>query len=156
MEVYFGGAFQGKLEYVLEKKGCLKVADGAGCSLKDIKEAQVLNHLHLYIKRLTYKEDAAYNTTVDDTITTDDTITDDTTAKTMPAAEIINDIYEANPDIILICDEVGGGIVPLKKEDRIYRETVGRALCCAVKKSDRVERVMCGIGQCLKCDGSNK
>ncbi len=150
MEVYFGGAFQGKLEYVLEKKGCLKVADGAGCSLKDIKEAQVLNHLHLYIKRLTYKEGAAYNTTVDDTITTD------TTAKTMPAAEIINDIYEANPDIILICDEVGGGIVPLKKEDRIYRETVGRALCCAVKKSDRVERVMCGIGQCLKCDGSNK
>lgn len=156
MEVYFGGAFQGKLEYVLEKKGCLKVADGAGCSLKDIKEAQVLNHLHLYIKRLTYKEDAAYNTTVDDTITTDDTITADTTAKTIPAAEIINDIYEANPDIILICDEVGGGIVPLKKEDRIYREAVGRALCCAVKKSDRVERVMCGIGQCLKCDGSNK
>jgi adenosylcobinamide kinase/adenosylcobinamide-phosphate guanylyltransferase len=156
MEVYFGGAFQGKLEYVLEKKGCLKVADGAGCSLKDIKEAQVLNHLHLYIKRLTYKEGAAYNTTVDDTITTDDTITADTTAKTMPAAEIINDIYEANPDIILICDEVGGGIVPLKKEDRIYREAVGRALCCAVKKSDRVERVMCGIGQCLKCDGSNK
>lgn len=156
MEVYFGGAFQGKLEYVLEKKGCLKVADGAGCSLKDIKDAQVLNHLHLYIKRLTYKEGAAYNTTVDDTITADDTITVDTTAKTMPAAEIINDIYEANPDIILICDEVGGGIVPLKKEDRIYRETVGRALCCAVKKSDRVERVMCGIGQCLKCDGSNK
>lgn len=156
MEVYFGGAFQGKLEYVLEKKGCLKVADGAGCSLKDIKEAQVLNHLHLYIKMLTYKEGAAYNTTVDDTITTDDTITADTTAKTMSAAEIINDIYEANPDIILICDEVGGGIVPLKKEDRIYRETVGRALCCAVKKSDRVERVMCGIGQCLKCDGSNK
>ena len=150
MEVYFGGAFQGKLEYVLEKKGCLKVADGAGCSLKDIKEAQVLNHLHLYIKRLINKEGAAYNTTVDYTITTD------TTAKTMPAAEIINDIYEANPDIILICDEVGGGIVPLKKEDRIYRETVGRALCCAVKKSDRVERVMCGIGQCLKCDGSNK
>ncbi len=156
MEVYFGGAFQGKLEYVLEKKGCLKVADGAGCSLKDIKEAQVLNHLHLYIKRLTYKEGAAYNTTVDDTITANDTITADTTAKIMSAAEIINDIYEANPDIILICDEVGGGIVPLKKEDRIYREAVGRALCCAVKKSDRVERVMCGIGQCLKCDGSNK
>ena len=150
MEVYFGGAFQGKLEYVLEKKGCLKVADGADCSLKDIKEAQVLNHLHLYIKRLINKEGAAYNTTVDDTITTD------TTAKTMSADEIINDIYEANRDIILICDEVGGGIVPLKKEDRIYREAVGRALCCAVKKSDRVERVMCGIGQCLKCDGSNK
>lgn len=155
MEVYFGGAFQGKLEYVLEKKGCLKVADGACCSLKDIKEAQVLNHLHLYIKRLMNKEGAAYNTTVYDTIM-DDAIADDTIAEITPVAEIINDIYEANPDIILICDEVGGGIVPLKKEDRIYREAVGRALCCAVKKSDRVERVMCGIGQCLKCDGSNK
>ena len=149
MEVYFGGAFQGKLEYVLEKKGCLKVADGICCSLKDIKEAQVLNHLHLYIKRLMNKEGAAYNTTVYDTIM-DDAIADDTIAEITPAAEIINDIYEANPDIILICDEVGGGIVPLKKEDRIYREAVGRALCCAVKKSDRVERVMCGIGQCLK------
>ncbi len=39
MEVYFGGAFQGKLEYVLEKKGCLKVADGAGCSLKGYKRS---------------------------------------------------------------------------------------------------------------------
>ena len=126
----------------------------------------MLNHLHLYIKRLIYKEGDAYNTAVDDIITADDTITvdttaddtitADTTANIMPAAEIINDIYEANPDIILICDEVGGGIVPLKKEDRIYREAVGRALCCAVKKSDRVERVMCGIGQCLKCEGSNK
>ena len=150
MEVYFGGAFQGKLEYVLEKKGCLKVVDGAGCSLKDIKEAQVLNHLHLYIKRLTYKEGAAYNTTVDDTITADDAITVDTTAKTMPAVEIINDIYEANPDIILICDEVGGGIVPLKKEDRIYREAVGRVCTSLAAKSSRVVRVICGIGTVIK------
>ena len=31
MEVYFGGAFQGKLDYVLKKKGNLKVADGRDC-----------------------------------------------------------------------------------------------------------------------------
>ena len=48
--------------------------------------------------------------------------------------------------------EIGSGIVPLEKEDRIYRETVGRMLCRAVKKADRVERIACGIGQCLKGD----
>ena len=53
------------------------------------------------------------------------------------------------PDI-LICDEVGSGIVPLERKDRIYREAVGRVLCAAVAKSDRVERILCGIGQCLK------
>lgn len=141
MEVYFGGAFQGKLDYVLEKKGRLKVVDGACCSLKDISGAQVLNHLHLYIKSFILKDmdidkelnkDISRNTSID------------------AVEAIISDIYAANPDIILICDEVGGGIVPLKKEDRVYREAVGRALCCAVKKSDRVERIMCGIGQCLK------
>lgn len=31
MEVYFGGAFQGKLDYVLKKKGNLRVADGKDC-----------------------------------------------------------------------------------------------------------------------------
>ena len=36
------------------------------------------------------------------------------------------------------------------KEDRIYREAVGRVLCSAVKKAVHVERVICGIGQCLK------
>ena len=63
---------------------------------------------------------------------------------------LIDSLYDINPEIIIICDEVGSGIVPLEKEDRIYREAVGRVLCSAVKKAVHVERVTCGIGQCLK------
>ena len=51
MEVYFGGAFQGKLDYVLKKKGNLKVADGRDCDEKQLQSADVVNHLHLLIQR---------------------------------------------------------------------------------------------------------
>ena len=113
MEVYFGGAFQGKLDYVLKKKGNLKVADGRDCDEKRLQSADVVNHLHLLIQRRI----AAGEST--------DTL--------------IDELYE-----------VGSGIVPLERKDRIYREAVGRVLCAAVAKSDRVERILCGIGQCLK------
>ena len=51
MEVYFGGAFQGKLDYVLKKKGNLRVADGRDCDKKRLQSADVVNHLHLLIQR---------------------------------------------------------------------------------------------------------
>ena len=153
MELYFGGSYQGKLDYVCGRKNivkelcgnaedtmsniyseddkCIKnkicnnnIADGAYCSIEDIKNACILNHFHLLIKRL-LKDGKCTDT-------------------------LIDTIYAGNPSIIIICDEIGSGIVPLEKEDRIYRETVGRMLCRAVKKADRVERIACGIGQCLK------
>lgn len=54
------------------------------------------------------------------------------------------------PDIILVCDEVGGGIVPIEKAERDYRECVGRVLCELAKDADTVERIHCGIGQTIK------
>ena len=53
-------------------------------------------------------------------------------------------------DIILIMDEVGLGIVPLQREDRDYRELVGRAGCFLAKRASKVERVLCGVGQIIK------
>ena len=81
MEVYFGGAFQGKLDYVLKKKGNLKVADGRDCDEKRLQSADVVNHLHLLIQRRI----AAGEST--------DTL--------------IDELYAVNPQMILICDEVG-------------------------------------------------
>ena len=121
MEVYFGGAYQGKLDYVCSKKNMSVVAD---CNIEDLENAEILNHMHLLIKRYV-KEGKSTDT-------------------------LIDSLYDINPEIIIICDEVGSGIVPLEKEDRIYREAVGRVLCSAVKKAVHVERVTCGIGQCLK------
>ena len=62
----------------------------------------------------------------------------------------LEQVIEKNPDVILICDEVGYGIVPLKKEDREYREVVGRTICMAAQKANHMERIIGGIGMVLK------
>ena len=59
-------------------------------------------------------------------------------------------VLEANPDIILICREVGCGVVPLDKTQRDWRERVGRTCCDLAEKADTVVRVFCGIGQVIK------
>ena len=54
---------------------------------------------------------------------------------------------EKHPDTVIICDEVGSGIVPLDSFEREYRERLGRLLCEIAAKAERVERIVCGIGQ---------
>ena len=59
-------------------------------------------------------------------------------------------ILRRNPDIILICRELGCGVVPLDKGQRDWRERVGRVCCELAQRADTVVRVFCGIGQVLK------
>jgi adenosyl cobinamide kinase/adenosyl cobinamide phosphate guanylyltransferase len=53
-------------------------------------------------------------------------------------------------DCIIISDEVGSGIVPNDPFEREYRERVGRILIKLAARAERVERVICGIGQRIK------
>ncbi len=62
----------------------------------------------------------------------------------------VNALVSANPDIIIICDEIGGGVVPIDPFEREWRERVGRICCELAKKAERVERVLCGIAMRLK------
>lgn len=55
-----------------------------------------------------------------------------------------------NPDAVVVCDEIGLGIVPLYRFEREWREETGRALCILAAGAERVIRVFCGIGQVLK------
>ena len=55
-----------------------------------------------------------------------------------------------HPDCIIISDEIGNGIVPMEHEEREYRELTGRLLCELANKADRVERIVCGIGERIK------
>ena len=55
-----------------------------------------------------------------------------------------------HPDCIIISDEIGNGIVPMEHEEREYREMTGRLLCELANKADRVERIVCGIGERIK------
>lgn len=66
-----------------------------------------------------------------------------------PEPEILKFI-EKNPDGIIICDEIGNGIVPLDPFEREYRERCGRILIQLAKEAEEVVRVICGIGQRIK------
>lgn len=57
---------------------------------------------------------------------------------------------EAHPQAVIICDEVGSGVVPIDPGDRAWRETVGRTCCALAKKADAVYRVTCGLGVRIK------
>ena len=59
-----------------------------------------------------------------------------------------------NPNAIILCDEIGMGIVPMDRDERCWREAVGRACCALSKKADEVVRVVCGLPVYLK--GQNR
>ena len=57
---------------------------------------------------------------------------------------------ERHPDAVVVANEVGAGVVPMNREDRAFREEVGRALCVIAQKAESVTRCVCGIGVRIK------
>lgn len=57
---------------------------------------------------------------------------------------------EKHPDAVIVANEVGAGVVPMNREDRAFREAVGRALCVIAQKAESVTRFVCGIGVRIK------
>ena len=54
------------------------------------------------------------------------------------------------PDCVIIMDEVGCGIVPMEKSDRVWRENVGRCGCIIASHASCVVRMVCGIPTVIK------
>ena len=59
-------------------------------------------------------------------------------------------IKEKLKDKIIICDDISSGIVPLKKEERLWREDTGRCLQILSKEANIIYRVFCGIPTLIK------
>ena len=140
MELYIGGFAQGKLEYVKcrynenqkTEKLFVKVIDCADSHYKKMLletecDVLILNHLHLWVRGLL------------------DEVMEEEKIQTTILSWI-----KSNPDAIVICDELGNGIVPIKKQERIWREQTGRLMIELAKQAERVERILCGLGQRLK------
>lgn len=51
---------------------------------------------------------------------------------------------------VVVCDEVGCGIVPLNADDRAWRERVGRLCCDLAARADTVVRMVCDVPQVIK------
>lgn len=137
MELYIGGYAQGKLDYVKNKyegqKWCILDGQKAGVDLaaevetvidKKNRESVLFYHFHLWVKRLLAEGENPEQRT--------------------------KDFLKKYPDCIILADEVGNGIVPIEVQEREYRERLGRILISLAAKAERVERVICGMGQRLK------
>lgn len=63
---------------------------------------------------------------------------------------VLNDMIKISNNAVIICDEVGCGIVPLDRAERLYRDVTGRVCCDIAARADSVFRVHCGIGVKIK------
>lgn len=54
------------------------------------------------------------------------------------------------PDVTVICTEVGCGIVPMEREEREYRELVGRCCIVLAQQAEEVYRLHAGLAVRLK------
>lgn len=68
----------------------------------------------------------------------------------------LDELLAANPDVIILCNEVGCGVVPIDPAERAWRESVGRLCCRLAERAERVERIFCGLGMVLKGEGTWK
>ena len=66
----------------------------------------------------------------------------------------MDELLDVNPNLVLVFDEVGCGVVPVDREERLWRETVGRMTCRLARRADHVERVLCGLPMTLKGEGA--
>lgn len=124
MKLIVGGFGQGMLEAALQSYGGGPVADGAICSLQDACGAHAVDNLHLFIRR---ELEAG-----------------------RPPSDAVGQILAQNPDVILICQEIGCGVVPTDAFDRDWREQTGRICCMIAARAQGVVRVFCGIPTVIK------
>ena len=127
MKLVIGGTAQGKLEYVLLKYDLQKNMVWDGVLPNDIERKEkfvIINHFHQWVKSRMVSGGC-------------------------PEDEIMS-FLDCNEDSIIICDEIGNGIVPIDSFEREYRERMGRILVQLAKRAEEVERIICGIGQKIK------
>lgn len=125
MIMVFGGAYQGKLEYVYTNYG--KTRSVFQCSETDVTidfSKEIINAFHLFILACIKNE--------------------------IDAKEFIMENMERLKDRIVICDDITGGVVPIEREVRRWRESAGRSMALLAKNSDEIIRVFCGIGVRVK------
>ena len=125
MKMIIGGAYQGQLAWA--KEHFLEISDeewinGKDCEAIDIFTCRGICNFHEYIRNI----DASKR------------------------GELASKLIARNPEIILVSDEIGYGLVPIDAADRSYREQVGRICTELAAFSDEVVRVVMGIGTKIK------
>ena len=124
MDLIIGGAYQGKLTYAVEKYG-FKPDELFDLSSGFPEKAYgCFYHLEALTRRA-----------AEEWLSSDELV-----KKLMP--------YIKNS--VIISREIGCGIVPMEKNERLYRELHGSVLRRIAEEADSVTRIFCGLPEVLK------
>ncbi len=124
LKMIIGGAYQGKRTFAENKYGIRSWIDGTDCLPDEIYHCEGIYHFELYIKRMMILGKDIQN---------------------LPSI-----LAEKNPQIMIVTDEIGCGLVPVDRFEREYREQTGRICTEVAALAKNVDRVICGIGISLK------
>jgi len=125
VKLIIGGSCQGKLARAQAICGPdARIADGAEATVETLRNFDILDRFHLLVRREV--ENGG------------------------DAEQLARALIAENPALIIVCDEVGLGVVPIDAFERKWREAVGRALCVIAQESERVERVFAGLSTAIK------
>ncbi|MDO4323655.1 MAG: bifunctional adenosylcobinamide kinase/adenosylcobinamide-phosphate guanylyltransferase [Lachnospiraceae bacterium] len=148
MKLIIGGAYQGKLAYAKKEyhltEGWL---DGGTCPPEAILSCSGIYNFHEYVKRMVNTDNIVSESEQFSRIFLQ---TDNLSGLEQQAEAFAEMLCRKNPDIVIISNELGYGVVPMEKEDRLWREAVGRICTGLASRADEVIRVVCGMGQRLK------
>ncbi len=127
MILIIGGAYQGKLAYAKDRYPEIVWTDGGTCGKEELLECNGIFHFHKLIERM---------------------MRDGRDIKSL--LELADRLVIKNPEIVIVTDEIGYGIVPADVFEREYRENTGRVCTALAAKAEEVYRVICGIGTKIK------
>lgn len=124
MKMWIGGACQGQMGCAESHAPQIRWINGESCALDEIWICEGIYDFHKYIERWMK---AGRETT-----------------------GFARELVRKNPDIFLVTDEIGYGIVPVDDFLRRYREAAGRVCTELAAFSEEVYRVVCGIESKIK------
>ncbi|MBR0485080.1 MAG: bifunctional adenosylcobinamide kinase/adenosylcobinamide-phosphate guanylyltransferase [Oscillospiraceae bacterium] len=128
MILIIGGTCAGKTEFA---KKYFQLSDAEildASEIRNVQNAKCIRNYHLLIKKLCQEQ--------------------------LDPLAFTEQLMQENPYCIIIMNEVGGGIVPLEKSERLWREACGKTSCLLAEHAEKVIRIICGIptvikGECL-------
>lgn len=130
MHLIFGGAYQGKLDYVKER---YQLTDG------DIFVCRIGEHPSDpwidFTKKAVYQLEEFILCCVH---------------SGKEAADYLEENRGKWQNTVFICTDISSGVVPFEKELRDWREMTGRTLMYLGKEAEEVTRLFCGLPQKIK------
>jgi adenosyl cobinamide kinase/adenosyl cobinamide phosphate guanylyltransferase len=126
MKLVIGGAYQGKLDYVMETEA-IDATDVFVCEPSTL-ELDFSQHVIHNLQNLIWAQQQ----------------------QGINSLAYLQAHRAQLQNITIICEDLSSGVVPIDAATRLWRETTGRCGVWLARESDEVIRVFCGIGTRIK------